>query len=445
MSIKIKLQELSDSDKDTIVNELQFTKKTTEYNKFEDSTPVRPYHITEIDKEAVIYLPFYWALKNIKKIKCPQKSIYPDSIARFKGNLRHLQKEVQREAIQHLNKSGSCILSLYTGAGKTITSINLACKIKLKTLIIVHRLVLINQWKESIEKVCTDAKIQVLSTKSKFDDECNFFIMNAINVSKKDHGFFDKIGTLIVDEVHVMATDKLAQSFYYITPKYAIGLSATPYRPDGMDELLNVYFSDNRIIRKLFRNHYVFRVESNFQPDAKMGANGKLDWNSVLESQTGSIERNEIIIDIVKYFKDRNFLILSKRISQVNYLVKKLSELGEDVTSLVGVKKHFNYDSRILVATVQKAGVGFDHPKLDSLIIASDVEEYFIQYLGRVFRTEEGTPFIFDILDDFPTLKRHYYTRRQVYLEHGGIIKKFNKKEVEKIGYSDFDKTFNYL
>ena len=40
-----------------------------------------------------------------------------------------------------------------------------------------------------------------------------------------------------------------------------------------MDELLNVYFSENRIVRKLFRNHYVFRVESNFVPD-KMGANG---------------------------------------------------------------------------------------------------------------------------------------------------------------------------
>ena len=105
----------------------------------------------------------------------------------------------------------------------------------------------------------------------------------------------------------------------------------------------------------------------------------------------------------------------------------------------------FDFNSRILVATVQKAGVGFDHPKLDSLIIASDVEEYFIQYLGRVFRTEEGIPFIFDILDDFPTLKRHYYTRRQVYLEHGGIIKKFNDKEVDKIGYKDFSKTFNYL
>ena len=79
------------------------------------------------------------------------------------------------------------------------------------------------------------------------------------------------------------------------------------------------------------------------------------------------------------------------------------------------------------MATVQKAGVGFDHPRLNSLILASDVEEYFIQYLGRVMRTEKVEPFIFDLVDDNPILKKHYYTRRKIYLEHGGIIKDFKK------------------
>ena len=41
-------------------------------------------------------------------------------------------------------------------------------------------------------------------------------------------------------------------------------------------------------------------------------------------------------------FKERNFLILSKRVDQVKYLVDRLNEDGEDVTSLVGVKKYFN-------------------------------------------------------------------------------------------------------
>ena len=444
MSIKLLLDDLSEDQKKNITDKLQFQKKETQYNKMNVLPKIRPYDIVDLSGSAYIFLPFYWAIKNITQSKRPERDQYPPNETTFKGSLRKLQKEVKSDALKLLGRNGTCLLSLYTGAGKTITSIYLSCKIGLKTLIIVHRLVLIDQWKKSIEKVCDSPKIQVLTAKSKLDPECDFFIINAINVSKFQHGDFDLIGTLLVDEIHVMATEKLAQSFYYITPRYCIGLSATPYRSDGMDELINVYFSKHRITRKLFRQHYVFKLITNIVPDYKTAPNGKLDWNSVLESQTMNEMRNEMIINVVKCFKDRNFLILSKRVKQVEYLVNRLKEDGEDVTSLVGVKKQFDYNSRILIATVQKAGVGFDHPKLDALILASDVEEYFIQYLGRVFRTEDVIPIIFDLIDDFNTLKRHYYTRRKIYIEHGGIIKKFCKKEIGKeFEKYEFEKYFD--
>ena len=78
-----------------------------------------------------------------------------------------------------------------------------------------------------------------------------------------------------------------------------------------------------------------------FVPEYSIGVSGKMDWNSVLQSQTMNVNRNEMIVNIVKMFKDRNFLILSKRVDQVKYLVNRLLEEEEDVTSLVGVKKTF--------------------------------------------------------------------------------------------------------
>ena len=59
---------------------------------------------------------------------------------------------------------------------------------------------------------------------------------------KKNFDTFKCIGTLIADEVHVMATGKLSQAFYYVQPRYCLGLSATPYRSDGMDELVIFIF-----------------------------------------------------------------------------------------------------------------------------------------------------------------------------------------------------------
>ena len=90
------------------------------------------------------------------------------------------------------------------------------------------------------------------------------------------------------------------------------------------------------------------------------------------------------------------------------YKLKNLVESfdPEEVTSLVGSQKEFNVNARILIGTVQKCGVGFDHPRLNSLIIASDLLEYYIQYLGRVFRTEKVVPYIFDIVDEHGILQK---------------------------------------
>ena len=426
MSIKIHLDSLTLPERTKIVKELKFNKKDNKYNKLVVNPTIYPYDTDDNDN---IFLPFAWALKNIGNCIRPRREVHSDLETTFSKEItfREEQKQVIKEAIQLLNKNGTCILSVYTGFGKTICSIKLACKIKLKTLIVVSRLVLVNQWINSINKCCENPKIQFLTARTPLNLSNDFFIMNALNIPKKPHGFFDDIGTIITDEIHLIATEKLIQSFNYLRPRYMIGLSATPTRPDGMDALLDVYFGKDKIYRKLFRKHFVYKVQTNFEPTFQLGATGKVDWNSILESQTEDITRNELIIKLVQYFKDRFFLILSKRVKQVSYLVNRLKSVGESVTSLVGDEKEYNESSRILVATVQKAGVGFDHPKLDALILASDVEEYFIQYLGRVMRREDVEPYIFDLVDDNKILKSHFYVRRRVYTNHGGEIRDFSR------------------
>ena len=68
---------------------------------------------------------------------------------KFNGSLRDEQKILKREALDHLNKYGSTIIAANTGFGKTCTSIYIATKIKMKTIVITHRVVLVNQWKKN--------------------------------------------------------------------------------------------------------------------------------------------------------------------------------------------------------------------------------------------------------------------------------------------------------
>jgi hypothetical protein len=319
------------------------------------------------------------------------------------------------------------LLGDFTVTHNTCCAINLATKLKLPVLIITHRIVLIRQWKDALNQFTPTSEVQVLTAKSKIA-ECDFYIMNASNVPKMSREFFKDIGLLIVDEAHIIMAERMSECMQMICPRYVIGLTATPNRPDGLDVLLDLYFGTKRIFRKLSRPHTVYKIETSFKPETTKNKMGMLDWGSVLESQCGCEARNEMIIRLVMKFEDLVILILCKRVDQANYIFTRLEEEKVDVTSLIGKQQTFEKTSRVLVGTSGKAGVGFDHKRLNCLILASDIEGYFIQYLGRCMRTEEVVPVIFDIVDDQYTLKRHFATRQKVYFEHGGTVRKFAKE-----------------
>jgi superfamily II DNA or RNA helicase len=424
MSVKINIDSIPFEIREKMIEDL--TIKPIQKNKFgftpysaEDQS-VESFYIEKDD----VYVPMRYALDNIDCV-IPDRSAFKQINVKFTGTLRKGQQEVKEEAISILNSQKTCILALCTGYGKSSLSVYLATKIKLKTLILCHRLILVEQWKSTIERFAPDAKVQVLKAKTKIDDTSDFFIVNAQNLCKIDRDRIRDCGLVVVDEIHTFCTKNLINSMFYCSPRYLLGLSATPYRSDGMDKLLDVYFGDKKIYRALKREHIVYRVDTKIVPESRIGVNGKLDWNSVIESQTTNVERNEMIVSIARKFPDRHILILSKRIEQAKYLVRRLTEEGDSVTSIIGTNNKYDTEARIVVATSQKCGVGFSHDVLDMLILASDVEEYFIQYLGRVIRTEEVKPIVFDFVDDHPTLKRHFATRKKIYLEACGKIQPY--------------------
>ena len=125
-------------------------------------------------------------------------------------------------------------------------------------------------------------------------------------------------------------------------------------------------------------------------------------------------------------------MILVKRVSQGEYLLNTLISYGEHTTSLLGNNQTFDREARILIATGQKCGTGFDHDKLDTLVLASDFEEYFVQYLGRIFRKRDTEPIVYDFVDKNGILEKHFKTRKEIYTEHGGTIKQY---DIEKLNF----------
>jgi superfamily II DNA or RNA helicase len=422
MSVKVNMENLSNETREKINIDLTIELGKDKYNSLGPKKFIQPYSLINND----VILPFAYGCRELK-LPRPDRFKFSSVNLVFNGKLRDEQVEVKDIALKIL-KTGSVIISAWPGFGKTLLSIYLSTVIKLKTLIIVNKIVLMKQWEDSIVKLCPDALVQKLTAKSDIKD-ADFYIINAINLPKIKNKFFDNIGTVIVDEVHLILAQTLSKSLQMVFPRYLIGLSATPFRYDDLDCLFDIYFGKDKIIRKMEREHIVYKLYTSFTPEMRKTENGRLDWGHILDAQAKDVERNQLMLNIIKHFKDRNFLVIVKRVHQGQYLMKKLVEMGENVSDLMGEKQIFDKSARILIGTIQKVGVGFDHDKLDTLMLACDSAAYYSQLMGRVFRRKDTNPIIFDLIDNNFVLKKHYKIREEDYLSAGAIIKTLDIKK----------------
>ena len=385
---------------------------------------------------------YYHHLENIERI--PNDDFKPISL-KFEGNLLPRQKEVKDECIEILNRTGSVVLSLHTGFGKTVMAIYLASKIKLQTVIICHRKIIMDQWTQSINKYIPTATVRVLGEKMKRgyrgpeEQDVDFLICNVINIPKKDRNYFKNFGLVVIDEIHTICTESFSRGLLYLFPDYIIGLSATPFRSDGMDRLIELFCGPEIIYRKLYRPFNAYKIKTGFKPKTELNVSGTLDWNSVLEDQAINKDRNNLIANLCRYFINRNILVLVKRKEHAEILKNMLLQYGEDVDMFTGDSKECNYNCRILVATYSIAGCGFDMAKLDLLIGAADVLENFTQYIGRIFRRDDVSAIYIDLVDEMSTIKKHSLERLKVCKELGAEIKDFEKS------FKDFNKMISYL
>jgi len=295
MSVNINniINNCSIDQRQKIINDLTINYQETEFGR-------KPsFHLFEIDETPLyknIYVPFsyyYHYLSNLTISNVKKEFLKSTNDYKFIGKLTEKQELVKDEVFEVLNRTKSVILSFHCGFGKTIFSIYITSLLKYKACILAHRVNLIDQWYYSIKKVCPEAKIQILDTKCVIDKSNDFFIINSLNVSKRLREDFIEIGILIIDEAHTICTENLSKGLFHFQPKYMIGLTATPYRTDGMSIILEHFFGPEIIERKLKRpfNVYVIKTKKNknstssrniIEIETKINKMGKLDWNSYL-------------------------------------------------------------------------------------------------------------------------------------------------------------------
>ena len=253
----------------------------------------------------------------------------------------------------------------------------------------------------------------------------------------------------IVDECHhvsAFTTENLINSF---KAKYVYGLTATPVRRDGHQHIIFMqcgpvlYSTTTKQMNEVqgFAHYFHPRFTSFHTVENKEGKEPSI--NDYYEKMCQSEARNQLIIeDVIKSVENgRTPLILSHRISHLEYLEEKLKFSAKNVILITGkgtqkqkkeqlekLKSIPDDESLIVLATGKYAGEGFDLPRLDTLMLALPFswKGMLQQYCGRLHRNFEGKEEvqIFDYVDiRIPTFDRMYQNRLKGYKQLGYKLK----------------------
>ncbi len=386
--------------------------------------------------EKVLYV---FLEQDIKYKLDDQRTLGENIECSFSGNL----SEKQKKAFNEIIKYDMSVLCASTGFGKTVLAIRMIAERKVNTLILVHRVELLNQWKENLEIFSIGCEIGLIgASKSKQTLQIDVAMIQTLkNLSMNE---IDKYGQIIIDECHHIAAYTFENILKKSQAKYILGMTATPQRKDGHHPIVFMQCGEIK-----------FKSASKLQFDEmtvnKRITNLEIDDNSVslpklLSTISQDEERNNLIVTAIKeaFKRNRKILVLTERVSHLKLLEELCMIFCENVIVLKGnIKKkdrketeqklkNITYsDSFIIIATGKYVGEGFDLPILDTLFLALPVswKGTLQQYIGRIVRSHENKSSIevYDYVDSkIERLGKMYVKRKRAYKSLGFS---FNKEE----------------
>ena len=360
---------------------------------------------------------------------------------RFNGTLRDATH--QNAALAAALSAGHGVLSLPCGFGKTTVALAIACKLGYRTMIIVHKEFLANQWEERIKQFCPGATIGRVQQNKK-DVECDFVIAMLQSLSLKEYSFgdFDSVGTLIVDEAHHICAKVFSQSLFKMCPKHIYGLSATPNRKDGLTKVLHWFMGPTffAVERENQQQVEVFPIEfecERFRDPPPCTRFGKLSLSTMITELTENRERNAMLVNLIKRIAKttRQILVLSDRRQHCMMLQQCFPKTSG--LYMGGMKEADLTESskkQIIFATFSQAHEGLDIPSLDTVILATPKSD-IVQSIGRVMRETKGkknNPNIYDIFDQWSVCHAMYNKRLRVYKQGGFKMPKVKEEEPDE-------------
>lgn len=322
----------------------------------------------------------------------------------------------QEDAIKEILKYDSSICVAPPGFGKTLIGAKIFEQRAVKTLIIVNKNMLLDQWISRFVDYFGYKKSDIGflgKSQNRLNGNIDIATMQSLNNIPE---LVENYTQVIVDECHHIPALTFEQIVKNFKGMYILGLSATPNRKDELDPILYQQLGNISYEYKKPKTHTnrLLVIKTEFISSAD-------NYAAIINELVSNEDRNRQIVKTIKENINRKILLLSDRIEHLNLLENILKEENIDFVSVHGSQNKKEQvenmqkvkTSSLILATSSFFGEGIDFPHLNTIIFATPISFYgrLIQYLGRIGRGNQECLAI-DFLDSKNAMLNSTYKKR---------------------------------
>jgi len=168
-----------------------------------------------------------------------RRSVPPRIASSFRGVLSPLQDAAVKRLLAH----DQGVLVAPPGTGKTVMGCAIAGARGLPTLVLVHRKPLLDQWQAQItEHLGLPPKEigQIGGGRDRRTGVVDLAMLQSLKGLPDPEAFFSRYGLIIVDECHHIPAVSFDACVKRAPVRYIVGLTATPYRRDGLQDIITM-------------------------------------------------------------------------------------------------------------------------------------------------------------------------------------------------------------
>lgn len=376
------------------------------------------------------------------------------------------------------------VLGDHTVTHNTVMALKIVSLLKKKTLILVHKEFLMNQWIERIEEFLPGARVgKIQASVCDIDDKDIVIGMIQTMYNKVfPQEVYSQFGLTIIDEVHRIGSEEFSKTLLKTITPYMLGISATVERKDKLTKLLYMFIGP-KIHSMLRKQEDVVSVrgiefvtnDTEFN-EVEYDFRGQPKYSTMISKICAYGPRSDFIVktirDLLKENPEGQVMVLAHNRSLLTYMHDcfnnnsdkagvnhtppgscSKSTLAGGVRGAAapagfyvgGMKQKDLQETeskQIVLATYAMAAEALDIKTLSILVMATPKTD-ITQSVGRILRMKHANPIIVDIIDSHQLFQNQWKLRKRFYKKSNYKIETTTSKKYTDMETTEWFKVFD--